>query len=382
MTTRELRVSPIPRANYISNLSLDEVSGGWSGFNAAIYKSLSRHFKLDYVGPISPPPDGIAKVISKIHRTMGNRGSFPFFSRRRLESVSAEVRKQAGATAQFDFFHGSTPWVAYEPAIPYACYLDVCFATYMDIYHDRSEFEEADLKRIVREETRWLERADRVFFSSRWALERCAIEYKLSSDTFRVAGMGAYLPIPERDSFAGGHDFLFIALDFDGKGGRVCADAFRIVRDECPDATLRVIGAQPPADVLDMPGVSYEGILDKSVPADLERLQHILATSFALVHPTTRDATPQVVIEAQYHGCPVVAPRSFGIPEMVVDTVTGCLVEAPPSALSFAERMLWLVRNPVSYRRMRMAARANSIEHFTWAVVGDRIALEMMPVIT
>jgi hypothetical protein len=139
------------RANYISNLSLDEVSGGWSGFNAAIYKSLSRHFELEYVGPISPPPDSFAKMVSKIHRTMGNRGNFPFFSRRRLATVSSEVRKRAGAAARFDFFHGSTPWVAYQPAIPYACYLDVCFATYIDIYHDRSQFAEADLKRSARE---------------------------------------------------------------------------------------------------------------------------------------------------------------------------------------------------------------------------------------
>jgi glycosyltransferase involved in cell wall biosynthesis len=369
------------RANYISNLSLSEVSGGWSGFNAAIYKSLSRHFELDYVGPISPPPDGLAKLISKIHRTMGNRGSFPFFSRRRLATVSAEVRRLAGAAARFDFFHGSTPWVAYQPAIPYACYLDVCFATYIDIYHDRSEFDEADLKRIVAEETRWLKRANRVFFSSRWALEKCAAEYQLDATSLHVAGMGAHLPIPERDSFVGGHDFLFIALDFDGKGGRVCADAFRIVHDECPDARLRIIGAKPPSEVMAIPGISYEGMLNKSVQADLERLQHILSTSFALVHPTTRDATPQVVIEAQYHGCPVVAPRSFGIPEMVVDTVTGCLVEAPPNALSFAERMLWLIRNPVAYKRMRSSARSHSIERFTWAAVGDRIARELLPIV-
>lgn len=381
MTIRPLRAKAAPRANYISNLSLDEVSGGWSGFNAAIYKSLARHFELDYVGPISPPPDLIAKTISKIHRTMGNTGSFPFFSARRLETVSAEVAKRVGSEALFDFFHGATPWVAYDPAIPYACYLDVSFATYIDIYHERSDFDSKDLLRIARDEERWLKRAARVFFSSRWALERCAKEYQLDPASLCVAGMGAYLPIPDHDAYTGGHDFLFIALDFAGKGGRVCADAFRIVHDECPDARLRVIGAKPPAEVLEVPGVIYEGMLDKGVSEDLQRLQSILSTSFALVHPTTRDATPQVVVEAQYHGCPVVAPRSFGIPEMVVDMVTGCLVEAPPNALSFAERMLWLIRNPLAYKRMRVAARAHSIEHFTWANVGDRIAAELLPIV-
>ena len=41
---RPFRTKAAPRANYISNLSLNEVSGGWSGFNAALFASLGRHY--------------------------------------------------------------------------------------------------------------------------------------------------------------------------------------------------------------------------------------------------------------------------------------------------------------------------------------------------
>jgi glycosyltransferase involved in cell wall biosynthesis len=161
----------------------------------------------------------------------------------------------------------------------------------------------------------------------------------------------------------------------------VCVDAFTRVQSEIPDARLRIIGERPPEAVLSTPGVTYEGRLDKSNPTELQRLQAVLASAFALVHPTIKDATPQVIVEANYHGCPVVAPRSFGIPEMVIDGITGCLTTSPPSADDVAERMRWLCRHPEEYRQMRVASRTRALERFTWEQVGDRIAAELTPLV-
>ena len=368
-------------ANYITNLSLSESSGGWSGFNAAIFASLARYFRLEYVGPISPPPDLPARVVSKVRRIAGRPGSFQFFSQPRLERIAGEIEQHASSGVDLDFFHGSTPWIAYAPPVPYACYLDVCFSTYISVYHRRGEFSSSDVSRIERQEAEWLRGAARVFFSSEWALEQTAQAYGLDRSTLAVAGLGGHITIPLADCYAGGHEFLFIALDFAGKGGQVCVDAFRRVQLEFPDASLRVVGARPPDAVLAVPGVSYEGRLDKSVGTDMARLLELLASAFALVHPTVKDATPQVIVEAAYHGCPVIAPRSFGIPDMVADGVTGCLVPTPPNAETVADQMSWLLRNPDAYRQMRNDARARALADFTWEQVGDRIASELSPLV-
>jgi glycosyltransferase involved in cell wall biosynthesis len=368
-------------ANYITNLSLSESSGGWSGFNAAMFTSLARHFALEYVGPISPPSDLPARVVSKVRRIAGRPGSFQFFSQRRLDSIASEIEQRTARDVALDFFHGSTPWIAYAPPVPYACYLDVCFSTYISVYHRRNEFSGPDVERIERQEAEWLRSAARVFFSSRWALEQAAHAYALDRSTLAVAGLGGHIAIPHADSYAGGREFLFIALDFAGKGGQVCVDAFQRIQLECPDASLRIVGARPPDAVLAVPGVSYEGRLDKSVGTEMTRLSELLASAFALVHPTVKDATPQVIVEAAYHGCPVIAPKSFGIPEMVVDGVTGCVVPTPPNAESVAQRMLWLLRNLPAYGQMRIDARARALADFTWEQVGDRIAFELSPLI-
>lgn len=366
-----------PRANYITNLSLSETSGGWSGFNAAMFATLSRHYSMEYVGPVSPPVDFVAKVRSKAMRLAGRAGSFQFFSERRLEETARIVAHRTDRGASLDFFHGSTPWIAFAPPVPYACYVDVCFATYVSVYHDRSHFDVGDIARIEVAEADWLRRAERVFFSSAWAMSEARRAYDLDERSLRVAGMGGHLPIPERDVYVGGHDFLFIALDFEGKGGRVCVDAFRTTRREIPDARLRIVGENPPSYALETPGVVYEGRLSKSNPVERQRLLYLLATAFALVHPTVKDATPQVIIEAAYHGCPAIAPMSFGIPEMVLDGSTGWLVAAPPTAADVAERMIWMCRNTEAYRKMREAARAHALEDFTWERVGDRVSAEL-----
>jgi glycosyltransferase involved in cell wall biosynthesis len=88
-----------------------------------------------------------------------------------------------------------------------------------------------------------------------------------------------------------------------------------------------------------------------------------------------------VIVEAQYHGCPVIAPASFGIPEMVIDGVTGLLTAAPPTPDDVAERMLRLWRNPESYGQIRISSRARALAHFTWDQVGDRIATELTPLV-
>jgi glycosyltransferase involved in cell wall biosynthesis len=368
-------------ANYITNLSLSETSGGWSGFNAAVFASLARHYALEYVGPVSPPADLPARLLSKVRRVAGRPGSFQFFSERRLERVAKEIEHRARADVALDFFHGSTPWIAYAPPVPYACYLDVCFSTYISVYHRRGEFSPVDITRIERQEAEWLRKASRVFFSSQWALDEAAQAYGLDRSAFATVGLGGHVPIPSADSYSGGHEFLFMALDFAGKGGEVCVDAFRQVRLAIPDATLRIVGAEPPKNVVDIPGVMYEGRLDKRISGEMRRLKDLFTSAFALVHPTVKDATPQVIIEAAYHGCPVIAPRSFGIPDMVIDGVTGCLVPQPPRAATIAERMLWLLQHPVEYRQMRSAARAGVLANFTWEQVGDRMAAELSSVI-
>ncbi len=365
------------RVNFISNLDLSETSGGWTGINVAIHEQLAERFDVMSVGPINPDNDYAAKLVSKFRRMNGRPGSFHFFSSRRLKKIAKLVDRDADKTADCDFFHGQTPWILYKSKRPYFVYTDACFSTYVDVYHDRAKFISADLTRICASEARWLSRATRVFFGTRWALERAVADYQIPRSNLSRVGAGGSMTPPNIDRYAGGMNFLFIALDFERKGGRICVEAFGMVRTQFPDASLTIIGGRPPDAILDLPGVYYEGFLRKSETAELGELEALYSNAFALILPTSSDIQPLVISEAGYYGCPSIAARSFGIPELVEDGVTGFLIDTPLTALAFADRMLWLCSDKDKYLTMRQAARSDATQNLTWQVVGNRIAAEM-----
>ena len=84
-----------------------------------------------------------------------------------------------------------------------------------------------------------------------------------------------------------------------------------------------------------------------------------------------------MISEAGYFGCPSITARSFGIPELIEDGVTGFLVDPPLTAEVFAQQMLRLCRDEAKYLSMRRAVRTRATNDFTWQVVGNRIVAEM-----
>jgi glycosyltransferase involved in cell wall biosynthesis len=341
--------------------------------NAQLVSNLTKHFDLTYVGPISPRSDYPSKLVSKVKRVTGGAGRFHFFSRRRLKSIARLVNSKINHDVSYNFFLGSTPWVSFESTMPYGAYLDACFWSYINIYHDRSSFLEEDIQEICDLEARWLSKADQVFFSTKWALDETVKAYGIPTRNLHVVGIAGNVPIPLHPAKNVGRRFLFIALEFERKGGRLCCDAVERVRITHPDAELMILGERPPSSFLTLPGVNYGGYLRKTVPSELSEFQSILSSAYALVHPTTMDTNPMVLIEAGYHGCPSVAPRSFGIPELIKDGVTGFIVDHPLTADAFATCMLRLLNDEGSYRQMRQRVREFSQSNLSWESVVGRI---------
>jgi glycosyltransferase involved in cell wall biosynthesis len=358
-------------ANYISNLSQQERSGGWSGMNAAIFDELQLAFNLNYCGPISPGPDYRAKVISKCSRVLGKPGSFHAYSARRLNRIKQTVEQHSKRSVDFDFFHGITPWImAPQYDRPYFAYTDACFATYIEHYHDPKKFLSGDVQRICRAEAQWISKAATVFFSSDYARRDAVSKYNLSGDErLVVVGLGSGMSPPSSDHFTGGLKFLFVALDFERKGGKNCVQAFQKVHRAFPRATLTVLGEKPPRWFFGIPGVEWGGFLRKSDPAELQCLQEHYKSSFALLLPTSSDMTPLVIAEAGSFGCPAIATNNFGIPEMVQHGETGLLIESPDADV-LSQAMLRLCdESRMTYTMMRRRARELCLRRFRWEQV-------------
>ncbi len=327
--------------------------------NAAAFSAINKFESTHYVGPINPPVIAPQRALSKLCRVAGWRGSFFFFSGRRLQTIAEEVHSKCQTDARLDFFHGFTPWIATRPKRSYIAWSDCTFRDYVDIYHRREQFRRDDLERIEHAEAEWLRKADRVLFTSNWEVERAVRDYSL--DAGRVASVGIFgeIEMPARDSYAGRKEFAFVSTNFEAKGGSVVLAAFRKVRRLHPDASLVIVGDRPPRDTCE-PGVSFTGLLRKEVPEECRRFRKILSGARAIVSATSSDICPLLFVEAGYFGCPVISTRKFAIPEIVDDRKTGFLLDDSPNPSALAEAMSQILERSDEYPKMREAAWAKA----------------------
>jgi glycosyltransferase involved in cell wall biosynthesis len=125
------------------------------------------------------------------------------------------------------------------------------------------------------------------------------------------------------------------------------------------EAALRLKGERPPRHVV-LAGRATDALLH----ALYER-------GDIFVHATRGEGSSLVTLEAMAHGLPVVATRAGGIPDKVVEGVTGRLVppgDVPALAAALAE----LASDAGRRRAFGEAGRAHALSRFAWPVLIER----------
>jgi glycosyltransferase involved in cell wall biosynthesis len=149
--------------------------------------------------------------------------------------------------------------------------------------------------------------------------------------------------------------------------GRLSAEKqierLRPLLDHLPGARLALVGDGPHRQQLERAFagtpttfVGYLGGAD---------LAGAYASADAFLFPSSTETLGLVLLEAMAAGCPVVAARSGGIPDIVTDGVNGCLFDpADPNGLLEASRRLLADRD--GRDQLRRHARAEA-ERWGWA---------------
>jgi glycosyltransferase involved in cell wall biosynthesis len=158
------------------------------------------------------------------------------------------------------------------------------------------------------------------------------------------------------------------------KGFPILLEAFRRLVDDGVDARLVLAGSGPQEDDLKATAakldvgdrVTFTGAVGEDEVRDLyERASVFCSSSFA-------EGIPVVLLEAMALEVPVVATRIAGVPELVQDGVTGCLV-TPGRADELAAALSNLLRDPAARDTMRRAGRMRVVEDFNAASSAQRL---------
>ena len=151
--------------------------------------------------------------------------------------------------------------------------------------------------------------------------------------------------------------------------------AYQYLQENYPDQLLPPLIIAGGYDVQNVENVEYRGELQQMVQdyqlhhcvefrtdiSDIER-STLFQTALTVVYTPDREHFGIVPLEAMYAGTPVVAVRSGGPMETVMDGTTGRLCE--PTSQDFGEALLELIRDPAKATAMGRAGRRHVEANF------------------
>jgi len=148
------------------------------------------------------------------------------------------------------------------------------------------------------------------------------------------------------------------------KNHRLFLDAAARVASMEPDCRFVVVGDGILRPELEQVSRNV-GIADRVIFTGWRRdLPRIYADLDALIVSSDNEGTPVSAIEAMAAGCPVVATRVGGLPDLIAENETGFLVP-PKDAEQLASAVLRVLREPEMVRPVSEAARAVARARFS-----------------
>jgi len=147
------------------------------------------------------------------------------------------------------------------------------------------------------------------------------------------------------------------------KGVEFLLSAAAMLRGEFPDLRVEIAGSGPERPHLEQ-RIARLGLTGRvEFLGWIDDLPTVLPRWDVFVMPSLEEGFALAALEAMAAGLPVVASGVGGVPELVVDGVTGWL--APPGdAEALAARLRLLLRNPEERLTMGANARARVRDHF------------------
>jgi glycosyltransferase involved in cell wall biosynthesis len=148
---------------------------------------------------------------------------------------------------------------------------------------------------------------------------------------------------------------LFVGGDFERKGGRLLLDWFAHdpVARRCE---LHIVTREDVA-------AADRVFVYRDLPNNGDQLRQLARSCDIFALPTYADCHSLASLEAMASGLPVIATNVGGIPEIVVEGVTGYVIE-PGDAHALGDRLRALIEDGDARARMSAAARVRAERSF------------------
>jgi len=226
------------------------------------------------------------------------------------------------------------------------------------------------LKIILRKSNSIIPNSD---YTSEFIPDRMGLHNKIFTvrEGFRITGS-----TKEKKTISEKIKLLTVARLVERKGIRFLIQAMKHVTEKYPNVKLVIVGEGPDHPTYEKLTRQLElqhNIVFTGRVSNQELVEHY-TTSDIFILPSTEEALGVVLLEAMYHGLPVVASNVGGIPEIVTNQETGILT-TPGSPKAISEAILSLIERPKQRRFFSERGKRHVLENFTWGKIASAFEL-------
>ena len=149
--------------------------------------------------------------------------------------------------------------------------------------------------------------------------------------------------------------------------------AFRIVKNQLPNARLTIAGSGPERAALEdlARSLNLDAAVHFTGRVENEDMPALYRSADVMINPSLADNMPISVLEALASGVPVVSTNVGGVPFLVEDGRTALLFP-PRDPEAMAQALIQVLTTPDLARRLSEAGLA-SVQQYTWQCVRERL---------
>jgi glycosyltransferase involved in cell wall biosynthesis len=293
--------------------------------------------------PFERPKSAVNRAVDALcYRVVDDLGQRRVIVRALVEECRALIRERGLQLVEIEESHGWSRWL--QEALPIPVVVRIHGPWFIN-GPLRGAVEDARFRRQVRHEGRALGEARAITAPSLDIIERSRAYYGLPLEGAEVIPAPTAMVPADRRWRPEGCDpetVVFVGRFDRHKGGDLVIDAFAEVARRRPGARLLFAGADAgifvddegrPRTILEhlalrFPDGASAGRVQWLGGQPASALPDLRRKGALVVVGSRYDNFPLTVVEAMAMGCPLVAPRVGGIPEVVDDGVNGLLFEA------------------------------------------------------
>lgn len=234
--------------------------------------------------------------------------------------------------------------------IPILYFSDTVFPAMIDYYPEFSNLYNWNIKEGLRMEKKALGNATLSIFSSEWAAKFAINDLNIPQEKIRIIEFGANIDDFESGNkkiFIDGYlNLLFLGVDWERKGGKIACDTVIWLNKMGINSQLHIIGLnQIPSEYRAFDYINVYGFLDKNKTEDYSKFISIIKSSDLLILPTFAECAGIAFAEACAYKIPIITHDTGGIPNYVINGISGYRLPLGSSSKDFANKIREIVES-------------------------------------